>query len=229
MVEKSKFFEIFELRKGNRRVILTQNLLPGKTVYDEHLIRAGNTEYREWDPNKSKIAAAIIKGINQIGLKKGLRVLYLGAASGTTVSHVSDIIGNEGVVFAVEISPIVMRDLVFLAEARGNIAPILADANQPQLYEKTVQTVDWLYQDIAQKNQAGIFLKNVNLFLKPGGYCILAVKARSIDVTRKPAQIFREIRDNLSKSLTLVDHKDLAPFQKDHCLFIFKNDQQNKT
>ena len=229
MVEKSQFFEIFELRRGNKRVLLTQNLIPGKTVYDEYLVRAGKTEYREWEPNKSKIAAAILKGINQIGLKKGLRVLYLGAASGTTVSHISDIIGAEGVVFAVEISPIVMRDLVFLAETRGNIAPILADANQPQIYENTVQTVDWVYQDISQKNQAEIFLKNVGLFLKSGGYCLLAVKARSIDVTRPPSQIFREIRDTISKKLTLVDHRDLSPFQKDHCLFVFKNDRQNKT
>lgn len=222
MVTASKFYEIFEGRKGKNRILLTKNLAPGKTVYGENLVKEGGAEYREWDPFKSKIAAGIKKNINQLGLDKGLRVLYLGAASGTTVSHVSDIVGEKGVVFAVEFSPQVMRGLVFVAEERGNIAPILADANQPQEYREVVSEVDWLYQDIAQKNQAEIFLKNIALFLKPGGYCLVAVKARSIDVAKPPGQIFKNIRAVLSEKLTLIDYRELAPFQKDHCLFIFK-------
>ncbi len=222
MVTASKFYEIFESKKGKNRILLTKNLVPGKTVYGEKLVKEGGVEYREWNPFKSKIASGIKKNLNQLGLNKGLRVLYLGAASGTTVSHVSDIVGKEGVVFAVEFSPQVMRDLVFVAEERGNIAPILADANQPQEYKGIVPEVDWLYQDIAQKNQAEIFLKNIALFLKPGGYCLLAVKSRSIDVAMAPGQIFKNIRAVLSEKLTLIDYKELAPFQKDHCLFIFK-------
>lgn len=219
---KELFYEIFEARKGKNRVLLTKNLVPKKTVYGEGLYRGNGVEYREWDPFKSKIAAAIKKNVNQVGLKKGEKVLYLGAASGTTVSHVSDIVGKEGVVFAVEFSPTVSRELVFLAEQRGNIAPILADANQPQEYKEIVPQVDWLYQDIAQKNQAEIFLKNVELFLKPGSYCLIAIKARSIDVAKPPKQIFKEVRAKLSEKLTLVDHKDLVPFQKDHCFFVYK-------
>lgn len=222
MVKESRFFEIYEHRKGKKRLLLTRNLTPGRSVYGESLIKEDDTEYREWDFFKSKIAAAIEKGIDQIGLRKGMHVLYLGAASGTTVSHISDIVGKDGIVFAVELSPVAIRNLVFLAEERGNIAPILADANQPGAYQDIVGGTDWLYQDIAQKNQAEIFLKNVDLFLKPGGYCLLAVKARSVDVTKHPQQIFKAVRNELSKKLVLVDYRNLAPFQKDHCLFVFK-------
>lgn len=222
MVKESRFFEIYEHRKGKKRILLTRNLTPGKNAYGESLIKESNIEYREWDLFKSKIAAAIEKGLDQLGLRTGMHVLYLGAASGTTVSHISDIVGRDGIVFAVEISPVAIRSLVFLAEERGNIAPILADANQPGMYKNIVGRVDWLYQDIAQKNQAEIFLKNVDLFLKPGGYCLLAVKSRSIDVAKHPQQIFKTVRNELSKNLTLIDHKNLAPFQKDHCLFVFK-------
>lgn len=222
MVKPSRFYEIFEVKKGKNRILLTENLAPKKTVYGESIVKHEGKEYREWDPFKSKIAAAIKKNINQIGLQKGFKVLYLGAASGTTVSHVSDIVGKEGIVFAVEFSPTVCRELVFLAEERGNIAPILEDANQPQRYKGIVPQVDWLYQDIAQKNQKEIFIKNVELFLKPGSYCLLAIKAKSIDVAKPPKQIFKEIRTALSKELILIDHRELAPFQKDHCFFVLK-------
>ena len=42
-------------------------------------------------PFRSKLAAAILGGVENIWMKPGSKVLYLGAASGTTVSHVSDI------------------------------------------------------------------------------------------------------------------------------------------
>ena len=61
-------------------------------------------EYRIWNPFRSKLAASILSGVDNIHIKPGLKVLYLGAASGTSVSHVSDIVGPEGTVFAVEFS-----------------------------------------------------------------------------------------------------------------------------
>lgn len=51
------------------------------------------TEYRAWNPFRSKLAAAILGGVDKIHMGPGKKVLYLGAASGTTVSHVSDIVG----------------------------------------------------------------------------------------------------------------------------------------
>ncbi len=203
-----------------KNVLFTKNLIPEKDVYGERLKIENNVEYREFLPIKSKLAAGIIKGIKNIGLKNKDVVLYLGASTGTTASHISDIVGKEGFVFAVENSASVIRDLVFLCEERKNITPIFEDANHPEIYEKRITKVDWLYQDVSQKNQVDIFLKNVEMFLKKESYCLLAVKAKSIDVTKKPAEIFEQVKKELEKKLKIIDFKELQPFQKDHCLFV---------
>ena len=221
MISKSKIFEVYE-DKSKRR-LYTINLAPGKKVYDEQLINQNNIEYREWDPYGSKLAAAILNGCNNIFLRKDDVVLYLGSATGTTVSHVSDIVGKDGFVFAVDIAPRVMRDLIFNCEERENIAPILADANHIKELMERVSPADVIYQDIAQKDQVEIFLKNVNAFLKKDGYALLAIKARSIDVTKNPKLIFKEVREQLEKELIIVDYRLLEPYQKDHCMFICKN------
>ena len=221
MIVKTKIFEVYE-SDGRKRNLLTLNLTPGKRVYGEKLILQDNLEYREWDPSKSKLASTILKGSPNIGIRKDDFVLYLGAASGTTVSHVSDIVGSNGFIFAVDISPRVMRDLIFLSYERENIVPILNDSNKIDVLKQKISGVDVIYQDVAQKNQVEIFLKNVDLFLKEKGYALLALKARSIDVTKKPLQIFREVKAKLEKEMTIIDYRELDPFQKDHCMFICK-------
>ena len=222
MVKQSKIFEVYESEQGRRKQLCTINLIPGQNVYGEKLVKENNVEYREWDAYKSKLAASILKGSPNIGIRKDDVVLYLGSASGTTASHVSDIVGNDGFIFAVDIAPRVVRDLIFLCYKRKNIAPILADANRINELIERVSAVDAVYQDVAQKNQIEIFLKNVGLFLKNDGYALLAVKARSIDVTKNPKQIFKEVKERLEKDLTIIDYRELEPFQKDHCMFICK-------
>lgn len=222
MINQSKIFEVFESEEKGKKKLYTQNLISGKSVYGEKLVNENYVEYREWEPFKSKLAATILKGSQNIFLRKGDVVLYLGSSSGTTVSHVSDIVGLNGLVFAVDISPRVMRDLIFLCYERKNIAPILADGNRINALRERVSAVDIIYQDVAQKNQIEIFLKNIGAFLKDNGYALLAVKARSIDATKSPKKIFMEVKDEMEKSLTIIDYRELNPFQKDHCMFICK-------
>ena len=216
---KQLFPGIFELRKGKRKFLVTENLNPGKTVHIEKLFKENNKEFREWIPGRSKLAAAILKGITKTGLNTNSTVLYLGASTGTTVSHISDIV-TEGAIFAVEFAPRVARQLVYLSEERPNIAPILADASKPDEYKDKVPKVDFLFQDIAQKNQVEIFLKNIFKFLKQGGIAMLAIKARSIDVTKNPKKIFQEVKKDLKTKLDIIDYRILEPFQKDHCFFV---------
>ncbi len=222
MIKPSKIFEVYESQEGRRKQLYTVNITPGQSVYGEKLVQQNGAEYREWDAFKSKLAASILNGSPNIGMRKNDVVLYLGSASGTTVSHVSDIVGNNGLVFAVDIAPRVMRDLIFLCYKRRNIAPVLADANKADAIKERVSGVDVVYQDVAQKNQIEIFLKNIDLFLKNEGYALLAVKARSIDVTRQPRHIFKEVKEKLEKSMAIIDYRELEPFQKDHCMFICK-------
>ncbi|MBC8444202.1 fibrillarin-like rRNA/tRNA 2'-O-methyltransferase [Candidatus Woesearchaeota archaeon] len=213
-----KFPGIFvrEKRKG----IYTINAIPGKRVYDERLFKEGKTEYRQWDPERSKLSAALTKGISQTGITENSLILYLGSASGTTVSHLSDIC-TKGFIFAVEFAPRVMRDFIFMCEKRKNIAPFLESANHPENYSQVPQ-VDVLYQDIAQRDQVGIFMKNYDKFLKKGGFGLLAIKARSIDVTKKPKQIFKQVMDELNQKTTVVDYRVLDPYEKDHAFFVVK-------
>lgn len=227
-IKQFKFFKgIYEKKLDRVSILMTKNLVPGTRVYGENLHRGldeqgNNVEFREWTIERSKLGSALRKDVNQIGIKENDYILYLGASSGTTVSHVSDIVGKDGLVYALDFAPRVLRDLVFVAEQRKNIAPVLADANQPETYAHLVSEVDTVFMDIAQKNQAEIFLKNCKMFLKKGGFGLLALKARSVDVTRNPKIIFKEIREKLEKQMIIVDYRELDPYEKDHAFFVVK-------
>ncbi|MAG38573.1 fibrillarin [Candidatus Woesearchaeota archaeon] len=192
------------------------------SFFDERIIVEKKSFFREWDSKRSKLAAALSNGISQIGIKEGSVVLYLGASHGYTPSFVSDIIGDSGFVFCVEISPVVARDLVVICEKRKNMTPILASANHPETYKQLVVEADIVYQDIAQKNQVEIFLKNCNAYLKKEGFGLLTIKSRSIDITKKPKMIFKEVMKVLEEKMTVVDYRTLEPHEKDHALFVVK-------
>lgn len=153
-----------------------------------------NTEYRVWNPFRSKLAAGILGGMESIYMKPGSRVLYLGAASGTSVSHVADIVGPTGVVYAVEFSHRSGRDLVNMAQHRTNVIPIVEDARHPMRYRMLVGMVDCIFADVAQPDQARIVGINAASFLKVGGGIVISIKANCIDSTAAPEAVFaREV------------------------------------
>jgi len=185
-------------------------------VYGEKIFEKEGKKFREWNPNRSKAGAAV-KNDMQLGLEQDLDVLYLGAASGTTVSHFSDIL-TDGFVFAVEYSDTVIRDLVHVSEERENIAPILANARNPEEYSDLVGEVDLLFQDISQKDQAEIFIKNADKFLKKDGKALLAIKAQSISSSRDPEKVFDEVKGKIEGSFNLIGEKRLEPYETDHLM-----------
>ncbi|RLG83635.1 MAG: fibrillarin-like rRNA/tRNA 2'-O-methyltransferase [Thermoprotei archaeon] len=217
---KYKNVYVIELEDGSTR-LATINLVPGRRVYGERLFKVGNVEYREWNAYRSKLAASLLKDIKDLVIKPGSTVLYLGAGSGTTVSHVSDIVGLKGRIYAVEFAPRVMRELITVAEERRNIIPILNDARFPQRYRHLVETVDILYADIAQPEQAGIININAQYFLKEGGWLYFAIKARSIDVTQEPSEVYRREIETLKQGgFEIIDVVHLDPFDKDHAMVL---------
>lgn len=218
-IERTRYEGFFIGWQGNRRMLFTKNLIPGKGFFNERLVEENDVEYREFNPSRSKLGAAIIKKINEIPIMAGSKVLYLGAAHGYTASFISDVVGLNGFVFALDFAPRVVRDLYFVCEARENMAPILADASKPESYADKITEVDVIYQDIAQKLQIEILLKNLR-FLKPKGFALIAVKSRSIDVTMHPSKIFAECVKRLEKELRLIDWKTLDPLEKDHAFFV---------
>jgi len=222
-IKETKFRGIFLTQRGRRRLLLTKNLSPGKKFFDEDLINYKGSELRTWSPSRSKLSAAMLNGLKNMPIREKDVILYLGSSYGTTCTYVSDIIGNDGFIFAIDFAPRVMRELVFISQYRKNICPILADANRPETYKDKVTKADILYIDVAQRNQAEILVKNAKLFLKPKGYTFFAIKARSVDVTKKPDEVFREQVDILLKNgFKLVDKVNLRPYQKDHMMVLLQ-------
>src|SRR5512136_2280949 len=201
--------------------LFTQNpeACKGIKVYNEQLITEDNIEYRSWNPFRSKLAAALLKGLT-IDITTETQILYLGAATGTTVSHLSDIITN-GTIYAVETSPVAVINLLKVSEKRPNIIPILSDANHPERYQSIVPLVDLVYQDISQRNQADILTRNITTYLKPKGIGLIMVKARSIDVALKPKQAYELVCTHLQQQkLKIKKTIELAPFEKDHAAIL---------
>ena len=211
---KQLFEGVFEDDHG----LLTRNLAPGKSVYGEELVSIDGAEYRVWNPYRSKLAAAIRNGLQELDVRPEMRLLYLGAASGTTVSHVSDIVGTNGVVYAVELSYRPMRDLMErVVEARPNVIPMLNDARQPFEYSYLLEEVDLLYCDIAQPDQTEIALTNARAFLKSEGTILLVVKASSIDSLKPPKEVFgSEVKKLLESGAEVLERIDLSPFSSAH-------------
>ena len=203
--------------EGSKKPV-TRNLVPGMRVYDEKLLTIENIEYRLWEPFRSKLAAIILKG-STISIKKDQSVLYLGAANGTTVSHVSDIV-TGGTVFAVEFSPRAMHDIIRASTPRYNLVPILADAMRPETYQNMVPQVDLLYQDVAQRDQAGIAIRNAGLKKKKKGLLVLIIKARSIDSTKRVKDVIDEEVKKLEGYFEIRDLIDLLPFDSDHAAVV---------
>ncbi|MBI2971348.1 MAG: fibrillarin-like rRNA/tRNA 2'-O-methyltransferase [Candidatus Aenigmarchaeota archaeon] len=198
--------------------LYTVNLLPGKKVYGERLVRQGGSELREWVPERSKLAAALMNGIKQFPVRSCSKVLYLGAATGTTVSHVSDIAGREGIVYAIEFSERSFRNIADLAAARGNIAPILADARKPELYN-WIEACDTLVTDVAQPDETEIAIRNAHMFLNKGGFVLIAVKSQSIDVTKDPSKVYKEEAEKLRKAgFSVLQLVNLEPYEQKHAL-----------
>jgi fibrillarin-like pre-rRNA processing protein len=204
---------IYLLDLGGQRRLATLPAAPDP-VYGERIVEG----YRIWDPYRSKLGALLLKGRSagrqplEGSISPGMRVLYLGAATGTTVSHVSDL---ASVVYAVEISPRSMRELLRLSEARSNIVPILADAAAPESYSALVEPVDLIYQDVAQRNQAEIAVRNQERYLRRGGALILMIKTRSVDFAASPKEVCRSEMERL-KGLEVVEVMDLLPYHHDH-------------
>ena len=198
------------------RTLYTVNRNPGTKVYGESLTTVDGVEYRAWDPFRSKLAAFLSKGAPGDIFGRPRTVLYLGAAHGTTVSHLSDL-WPEAAIFAVEKSPTSFARLLALARTRPGLLPILADAQLPERYQADVGAAEFLYQDIAQRNQAGIFVENARACLAPRGRAVLMLKVRSVTQQRPTAAVVREARTVLSAAHLKVTYEtELAPFSREH-------------
>ncbi|BBN02111.1 rRNA 2'-O-methyltransferase fibrillarin [Marchantia polymorpha subsp. ruderalis] len=215
--------------KAKEDALVTKNMVPGESVYGEKRISVeveggepgAKVEYRVWNPFRSKLAAAILGGVDNIWIKPGSHVLYLGAASGTTVSHVSDLVGPTGIVYAVEFSHRSGRDLVNMAKKRTNVIPIIEDARHPNRYRMLMGMVDVIFADVAQPDQARIVALNAHNFLKNGGHFVISIKANCIDSTVPAEAVFAaEVKKLQKEQFKPSEQVTLEPFERDHACVV---------
>jgi rRNA 2'-O-methyltransferase fibrillarin len=233
VVEPHRHGGVF-IGRGKEDLLLTKNLTPGESVYGEKRISidvpakegenggvATKIEYRVWNPFRSKLAAGILGGLDELFISPGKKVLYLGAASGTSVSHVADVVGPEGIVYAVEFSHRSGRDLISMAKKRPNVIPIIEDARHPQKYRMLVGMVDCVFADVAQPDQARIIALNSHLFLKDQGGVVISIKANCIDSTVEAETVFaREVQKLREERIKPMEQLTLEPYERDHCIVV---------
>jgi len=212
---------IFWFQIDGEKKLATENLVPKNQVYNEKLVKIKGTEYRIWNPFRSKLAATIMNGLRDFPFMQKSSVLYLGVSTGTTISHISDIVGQNGIIFGVEHTSRVARDFLDrVASHRKNIIPIIQDARKPQEYFSVFKKVDVAYVDIAQPDQTDIAITNCKMYLKSNGYLFLVIKTRSIDVTKDPKKV---VSNEIKKLESLFEVKqiiNLHPYDKDHVIVI---------
>ncbi|KAF8902815.1 Fibrillarin [Gymnopilus junonius] len=233
------------IAKGKDHMLVTKNLVPGESVYgekrisieaaDSHVpgangvngngkdgdgpVEGTKTEYRVWNPFRSKLAAGVLGGLDEIYIRPGAKVLYLGAASGTSVSHVADIVGPEGAVYAVEFSPRSGRDLINMAKKRTNVIPIVEDARLPNKYRMLLPIVDVIFADVAQPDQARIVVHNAESFLKDLGHVVISIKASCVDSTVPPETVFAsEVQFLKEHQFKPLEQVTLEPYERDHAM-----------
>ena len=212
---------IFWFQIDGEKKLATENLIPKNQVYNEKLVKIKGTEYRIWNPFRSKLAATIMNGLRDFPFMQKSSVLYLGVSTGTTISHISDIVGQNGVIFGVEHTSRVARDFLDrVASHRKNIIPIIQDARKPQEYFSVFKKVDVAYVDIAQPDQTDIAIANCKMYLKSNGYLFLVIKTRSIDVTKDPKKVISNEIKKLEPLFEIKQIINLQPYDKDHAIVI---------
>ncbi len=216
-----KVTELFEGVYLIDNKLATINLDKGHKVYNEELIHYNNIEYRLWNPYRSKLAAAVVNRLKIFEIKKEQKILYIGSATGTTVSHVSDIVGNEGIIFCIELSERNMRQFLNSCENRENLVPILSDARYADKYNDIVEECDVLYQDVSSKDQADI-LKINSKFLKKGGIAYFIIKSQSIDISEEPKIVFENELNKLKGIFNILERINIEPYDKKHLFVVLR-------
>jgi len=213
-------------RNPQKKILVTVNLTPGKSIYGETLIPQSiegiKVEFRSWDPFRSKLAASILNRLKNFPFLNGFRCLYLGASTGTTVSHLSDILGPNGKIFAVEVAPRVARELMEnVVKFRKNVVPIVEDAKHPEKYASVYGDIATVYCDIAQPDQTEIAIKNCNMYLADPGFLFLVVKASSINALKSKNEVFSDqIKILQNSQFDLLEKIDLEPFDRNHAMLV---------
>ncbi|KAH8337495.1 hypothetical protein KR059_012238 [Drosophila kikkawai] len=213
--------------------LLTRNTSSSSDDYGEQRImadfRGKRCEFRSWSPFQSKLAAGIMSGVNDLHLHSGAKVLYLGAGFGHSVTHVSDIVGETGMVYAVEQGIWSGRQLMALASHRPNIVPIIEDATMPYKYCRQVPAgIDVIFCELPQADQVRSLMLNARHFLAPGGHFVAFLHGPSIDSKVCLMEAIEAESERLMlQQLEPLEMVILDPFKPGYAMVIGVSTRQN--
>lgn len=214
--------------------LLTRNTSSSPDDYGEQRIladfRGKRSEFRSWSPFQSKLAAGIMCGVNNLHLHNGAKVLYLGAGFGRSVTHVSDIVGETGMVYAVERGLWSGRQLAGLASRRPNIVPVIEDATMPYKYCRQVPAgIDVIFSDLPQADQARSLMLNARHFLAPAGHFVAFLHGPSIESKVPPMEAFAAEAERLIlQKLKPLELVILEPFKPGYALVVGVSTRKNE-
>ena len=214
---------IFWVTVRNEKKLATLSNVSTNQDYKENLVEMNGKQYSIWNPYMSKLAAAIINGMEIFPILKKTKILYLDPTSEKTIKHISDIVGINGKIFVVRnIMKNSKNFLEQIAKNRSNIFTIIPDKTNPARLTGMTETVDVIYIDIAEHNQTEIAIQNCKNHLRIGGFLMLIVPTKNIDFANNPSKKNQEERKKLQTSFDIIQEINLTDFFKEYSMVIAK-------
>ena len=214
---------IFWVTVRNEKKLATLSNLSTNQDYEENLVEMNGKQYSIWNPYTSKLAAAIINGLEIFPILKKTKILYVDPATEKTVKHISDIVGINGKIFVVrDVMKNSKNFLEQIVKNRSNIFTIIPDKTNPARLTGMTEMVDVIYIDIAEHNQTEIAIQNCKNHLRIGGFLMLIVPTKNIDFTNNPSKKNQEERKKLQTSFDIIQEINLTDFFKEYSMVIAK-------
>ena len=215
---------IFWITVKNKKKLATLNNADVNKIYNEKLIEMDGKQYNIWNPYTSKLAAAIVNGMEIFPILKKTQILYFDTTVDKTLNHISDIIGVNGRIFVVR--DIIENSKKFLEDDSNNRTNVVSITQEkksiPAKFVPNIETVNVVYVDIAQNNETDVAIQNCKNYLINGGFLMLVVPTRKIDFANNPDRQNLEERQKLQSSFEIIQQINLTDFFKEHSMIIAK-------
>ena len=167
---------IFQIQIGNEEQLATKNIVKGTKTRKEKIVIVNNEEFLEWNPYKSKLAAAIRSGLQILPIIKNSKVVCINLPEESTILHISNIVGSDGSVFVIDVNKNKKSFLNKLVNTHKNIIPIYDTVDELPSSSSITGKVDALYVDILESEQIEQIVEKYGSLLKNEGFLMLVTK-----------------------------------------------------
>eukprot|EP00300_Choanocystis_sp_HF-7_P009067 c16249_g1_i1.p1 GENE.c16249_g1_i1~~c16249_g1_i1.p1 ORF type:complete len:236 (-),score=50.87 c16249_g1_i1:18-692(-) len=210
-VEPHNFSGLYVLRGKSHH--LASRPASDEIAVSSEIASVHGEKYRILDAFACAISAAVISGLDQLGIAPGKRVLYLARNSWTSVTACSDIVGPNGRVFVVappsDFSP-----------PAPNVKVVPSPVTEPHRYEG-MDRVDVIFAELDSADQSSIVIANANQWLENSGTLLLVVNAKAIDPEQSSEQIFAGEVRVLKQKFQPREQLTMEPYRQNYAVIVF--------